>query len=173
MAGATGKPAGSLPEGVSFWHPATLTVTWFGTGLLPKMPGTWGSLATLPLAWVLASRFGPWAVAAAGVAAIAIGLWACHIYLARTRTKDPQEIVIDEVAGQLIAIAPAGLDPLAFALAFVLFRIFDTMKPWPLRALEKLPGGLGVIADDIGAGLYAAAMVSLYVFILGKPSVFL
>lgn len=168
----TMKPSRGLPEGVSFWHPATLAVTWFGTGLLPKMPGTWGSLATLPVAWVLAQRFGPYAVAAAAVIAFVIGLWACRVYLARSRTKDPGEIVIDEVAGQLLAVAPAGLDPLAFGLAFVLFRIFDTMKPWPLRNLEQLRGALGVMADDIGAGLYTAIMISLYFLILGKPGVF-
>jgi phosphatidylglycerophosphatase A len=167
------KPSAGLPEGVSFWHPATLVATWFGTGLLPKMPGTWGALATLPVAWVLAERFGPWAVAAAGILAAALGLWACKVYLAKSPIKDPGEIVIDEVAGQFIAAAPAGLDPVAFALSFVLFRIFDVMKPWPCRALERLPGGAGVIADDIAAGLYAAAIVSLYFFILGKPSVFL
>lgn len=168
----TMKPSNGLPEGVSFWHPATLMATWFGTGLLPKMPGTWGSLATLPVAWVLTERFGPWAVALAGLAALALGLWACHVYLARSRVKDPGEIVADEVAGQLIAVAPAGLDPVAFVLAFVLFRIFDTMKPWPCGALERLPGALGVMADDIAAGLYTAAMIALYFLILGKPGVF-
>ena len=172
MAKRQTQPPTPQPETLSFWHPATLGATWFGTGLLPKMPGTWGSLAALPLAWVLAQRFGPYAVVGAGVLLFVIGLWACAVYLARTRTKDPGEIVIDEVAAVLIAVAPAGLDPIAFMLAFVLFRIFDILKPWPIKAIERLPGALGVMADDIAAALYTAAMVSLYFILLGKPGVF-
>jgi phosphatidylglycerophosphatase A len=167
------KPSKGLPEGASFWHPATLIATWFGVGLLPKMPGTFGSLAALPIAWVLADRFGPYAVAGAGLALFFIGLWASGVYLRQTRTEDPGEIVVDEVSAQLIACAPAGLDPLGFALAFVLFRIFDIMKPWPISALERgLPGALGVMADDAAAALFTAALVILFYVILERPSVF-
>lgn len=161
------------PENVSPWHPVTLIVTWFGTGFLPKAPGTWGSLAALPLAWVVTERFGPIATAALGLALAVIGVFAANAYLRHRRAKDPPEIVIDEVAAQLIAVAPAGLDPLAFGLAFVLFRILDIMKPWPIRALERLEGGLGVMADDIAAGLCTAALVILFFILTGKPSVFL
>lgn len=164
------KPSGGLPNGVSFWHPSTLLATWFGVGLLPKMPGTWGSLAALPVAWLVAERFGPYAVVAVGIVLFAVGMWASTEYLKRTRTQDPGEIVIDEVAAQTIACAPAGLDPVAFLLAFFMFRVFDVMKPWPVNALErKLPGAAGVMADDIAAGLYAAVMVILYFLILGRP----
>lgn len=172
MAAIKLKPSSGLPDGVSFWHPATLASTWFGTGFLPKAPGTWGSLAALPLAWVLAERFGPYAVAGAGLALFALGLLSCRAYLAHTRIKDPGEIVIDEVAAQMIAVAPAGLDPLAFVLGFILFRVFDVMKPWPIRSLERLPGALGVMADDLLAGLFSAALVGLYFRLLGKPGVF-
>lgn len=172
MAGPAPKPSHGLPEGVSFWHPATLAVTWFGTGFLPKAPGTWGSLAALPVAWVVTLRFGPYATAALGVALFVVGVVACNAYLARSRTKDPGEIVIDEVSGQLIAVAPAGLDPLGFALAFILFRVFDVMKPWPLKALERLPRGLGVMADDVAAGLYTAALLILFFVLTERPNVF-
>lgn len=168
------KPSKGLPAGVSFWHPATLISTWFGVGLLPLVPGTWGSLAALPIAWLVAARFGPYAVAAVGLLLFAVGVWAASVHTRHTRAKDPGEIVVDEVAAQMIACAPAGTDPIAFALAFVTFRIFDAMKPWPLRALEnRLPGGLGVMADDFGAGLYAAATVILYFLVLGRPHAFL
>jgi phosphatidylglycerophosphatase A len=166
------KPSNESPEGIPFGHPASLLSTWFGVGRLPWVPGTWGSLAALPIAWLLGWHYGPYAVLFAAGAVFVIGLWACGPYLARTRTKDPGEIVVDEVAGQLIAAAPAGLDPLAFILSFVLFRILDVMKPWPCRALEDLPGALGVIADDIAAGLYAAILIVLYFAILSKPNAF-
>ncbi len=167
------KPSGGLPEGASFWHPSTLIATWFGVGLLPKMPGTWGSLAALPIAWVLADRYGPYAVLAAGLALFALGLWAVSAYLRRTRAKDPGEVVIDEVSAQLVACAPAGTDPLGLALAFVLFRVFDVMKPGPIAALERrLPGAAGVMADDFAAALGAAALVILYYLILGQPNAF-
>jgi phosphatidylglycerophosphatase A len=165
-------PANESPEGIPFGHPANLLATWFGVGRLPLVPGTWGSLAALPVAWVLALYYGPYAVIGAAGVVFLLGLWACTAYLARTRTKDPGEIVIDEVAGQLIAAAPAGLDPLAFLLSFVVFRILDVMKPWPCRALEDLPGAFGVIADDIAAGLYAAVLIAIYFAILGRPNAF-
>ncbi len=160
-------------DDLSFWHPAALIATWFGTGHLPKAPGTFGSLAALPLAWVLAERVGPWAVIAAGLALFVIGHFAVTIYLRHTRTEDPGEVVIDEVAGQLLAVAPAALDPLAFGLAFILFRIFDIMKPWPVNALERgLPGAAGVMADDAAAALYAASLLIIFFIITERPNVF-
>lgn len=159
-------PRGSLPPGLSFWSAPALLSTWFGTGLLPKAPGTWGSLAALPVAWVLAARIGPWAVAAAGAALFLLGLWAVERYLAHAREKDPGPVVIDEVAAQLLAVAPAGLDPLGFALGFVLFRIFDILKPWPLKRLETLrPDALGVMADDLGAAFYTSLCLAVFFII--------
>ena len=163
----------SLPDSLSFWHPAALAATWFGTGLLPKAPGTWGSLAALPIAWVMLERFGPLALAALGCAIFLIGLWAVKIYLGHSEDKDPGIINIDEVAGQLLALVPAGLDPLAFGLGFIAFRFFDVIKPWPIGALERrLDGALGVMADDIAAALFASMIVSLFLFIKEGPNVF-
>ena len=164
MDGSDTPPA--LPDGLRFWTPAALISTWFGTGLLPKAPGTWGSLAALPVAWVIAERFGSIALVVAALVMFLVGLWAVKTYLSHSRDKDPGVIVIDEVAGQLLAVAPAGLDPLAFALGFILFRIFDVMKPWPIGALERrLGGALGVMADDLAAALYAAAIVGIFIII--------
>ena len=167
----------SLPDGLSFWHPAVLAATWFGTGLLPKAPGTWGSLAALPIAWVIAERFGALALVAVGLAIFLVGLWAVKIYLdhspGHSEDQDPGINNIDEVAGQLLALVPAGLDPLAFGLAFIAFRFFDVIKPWPIGALERrLDGALGVMADDLAAALYAAAIVSLFLFIKEGTNVF-
>ncbi|HSR54692.1 MAG TPA: phosphatidylglycerophosphatase A [Alphaproteobacteria bacterium] len=166
-----GRPA--LPPGLDFWHPAALISTWFGSGLLPVAPGTWGSLAALPIAWLLALRLGPWAVAAAGVLLFILGLVAVKSYLARAREEDPRAVVIDEVSGQLLAVAPAGLDPVAFALGFILFRIFDVMKPWPLGAIERgLPGAMGVMADDTGAALYTSICLALFFLLTERTNVF-
>ena len=171
MKAGNARPA--LPEGLGFWSPTALISTWFGTGLLPAAPGTWGSLAALPIAWVVADRFGPFGLIAVGLVLFLAGLWAVGRFLHHGREKDPGMIVIDEVAGQILAVVPAGLDPLAFALGFVLFRVFDIMKPWPVRAVERsLDGALGVMADDIMAALYAAIFVSIFMIILERPNVF-
>ncbi|MDX1483115.1 MAG: phosphatidylglycerophosphatase A [Alphaproteobacteria bacterium] len=163
----------ALPQGLSFWSPPALIATWFGTGLLPKAPGTWGAMAALPVAWVLALRIGPWAVlAAAGVLFLA-GLWAAKAYLAHAREDDPGPVVIDEVAAQLLVLAPAALDPLDYALGFLLFRLFDIMKPWPIKEIERrLPGALGVMADDIAAAIYASICLGVYFVLSGRPHVF-
>ena len=176
MSGGTGASAAAsrLPEGMSFWHPATLLATWFGTGLLPRMPGTWGSLAALPLAWVAADRFGPYGVLATGFLLLAAGLWASGRFLRRAGDRDPRPVVIDEVAGQTLACAPAGLDPVAFALAFALFRAFDILKPWPIGAIERrLGGAAGVMADDLAAALCTVLMIAMYFFVLEQVHVFL
>ena len=164
--------ASTLPQGLSFWSPPALLATWFGAGLLPKAHGTWGSLAALPLAWVLAASFGPWAVVGAAVVIFFVGLWAAARYLAHVREKDPGPVVIDEVAAQMLAVAPAGLDPVAFVLGFILFRAFDIFKPWPLRQLEMLrPDAFGVMADDIGAAFYTSLCLAVYFLIFENLNV--
>ncbi|SLN54629.1 phosphatidylglycerophosphatase A family protein [Oceanibacterium hippocampi] len=155
------------PDGIAFSHPASLIATWFGAGLIPKAPGTWGSLAALPFAWVILEFAGwPW-LALATLLAFLAGLWASAAYCRAKGLKDPGEVVIDEVAGQwlaLLAATSAGSpDPLAFAVGFAAFRLFDIVKPWPVGwADRRLPGALGVMADDILAGLYGLACVAGY-----------
>ena len=167
--GARSSLPPGLPPGLPFWSPAALICTWFGTGLLPKAPGTWGSLAALPIAWVLGARFGPLAVIIAAAVLFGLGLWAAKTYLAHSPDQDPGAIVIDEVAGQLLAVAPAaGLDPLGFGLGFIVFRFFDIFKPWPIKAIElALEGALGVMADDIAAALYTVVLLGLIFMLFG------
>lgn len=136
-------------------RPARLLASWFGAGYLPVAPGTWGSLGALPLAYPL-SWAGPLGLVAGAVAVFAVGLWATAAILRPGGLKDPADVVIDEVAGQLLALAPVAHDPRWWPLAFVLFRAADIRKPWPAAAAERLPGALGVMADDAFAGLYAA-----------------
>ena len=145
--------------------------TFGGVGLLPKAPGTWGSAAAIPFAWALHWAGGFWLVFAATLIAIFAGVWATKVYLAG-RMADPSEVVIDEVAGQLIALWPLsfmlayrGADPHIFPWpgwvgGFLAFRFFDILKPPPIRWVDR-PGPLGVMLDDIVAGIMAAASVLL------------
>jgi phosphatidylglycerophosphatase A len=140
------------------WSPLALAATWLGSGYLPRMPGTWGSLAALPFAAGLVWVGGAWTLAAAALLVGGAGIWVADRYAAGHGAKDPQEVVIDEVAGQWLALVPLALDPLHFAVGFAAFRLVDTLKPWPIRRLERLPGGLGIMADDLAAGIGAAAL---------------
>lgn len=145
--------------GAAFW-----LATWFGSGLLPAMPGTWGALASLPFAWVLASLGGPWLVVAAAAVVFVVGLWASARYMDAVQVHDPGPVVIDEVAAQWLTLAFMPLDPLVYALGFVFFRIADVMKPWPVNWLDRRVGGaIGVMIDDVVAALYAGVALWLVV----------
>ncbi len=132
-----------------------LLATWFGVGNLPFMPGTWGSVAALPLWWLL-QHLGP-----LGYASAVIFLGAAGIYLSGRAAgclnqADAPVIVIDEVVGQLITLAPCPVNWAAVGLGVILFRFFDILKPFPIGAIDsRLRGGLGIVLDDVVAGLYA------------------
>ncbi len=144
-------------------HPACLLATWFGSGLLRPAPGTWGSLAALPFAWIIAYFGGPIALATATVLVFALGCWAGGVYERAGGDKDPGVVVIDEVAGQWLVLIAAPLDPWYYFAGFVLFRICDIFKPWPANwADRKLSGGLGIMMDDILAALYGAAAIAAF-----------
>src|SRR6185295_13138831 len=105
--------------------------TFFGTGLLPVAPGTWASAAALPFAWIIQS-YGGWpALLVAAIIAGLVGWWASARYVAQTGREDPSEIVIDEVAAQWLALCVVPVSLLAYFAAFFVFRVFDTLKPWP------------------------------------------
>lgn len=147
--------------GLPFRHPAVLLATWFGSGLLPGAPGTWGSLAALPCAWIITHYAGAAGLGAALVAVFFAGWWAAEAMSRATGIRDAGTIVIDEVAGQWLTLLAAPLDPLAYALGFLIFRLFDIAKPWPVSwADRRLSGGFGIMADDMLAGLYAALALS-------------
>lgn len=144
---------------------ASLLATAFGIGSFPKAPGTAASLVALPFGWVLIV-FGNAAIFLASVLVVSVvGVWAADRHGKNVGLLDPSDCVIDEVAGQWLALLPLMLtahinSPLALALAFLLFRFFDIVKPWPIAPLERLPGGIGVMADDIAAGLVSAAILA-------------
>ena len=135
----------------------TLLATWFGSGLAPAAPGTFGTLATLPLVALLWWMAPGWPHALAALAIFFVGVWASHDAESRFGRKDPGCVVIDETAGMLVASAWLPPSALHLAIAFALFRVADILKPWPCRRLETLPRGWGVMADDIMAGLWAQA----------------
>jgi phosphatidylglycerophosphatase A len=128
-------------------------------------PGTWGSLATV-LMWDVFSRFlpAPWVLPVnigLVVLAVLVGIPAATQVSRASGVKDPQFVVIDETAGQLITLIGAPLAWKSFLAGFILFRIFDIVKPPPVRQLEKLPEGIGIVADDVAAGLYGLAVMQL------------
>lgn len=148
-------------------HPALLLATWFYSGLAPKAPGTMGSLAALPFAWLIIERFGLFGLVGAILLVFIAGLWASKVYMAETGRDDPGEIVIDEVAGQWIACLPIAAMmstlPLSlgpFILAFAAFRVFDIYKPWPIKIFDRRHDAWGVMMDDVIAGIFAAIIVT-------------
>lgn len=158
-----------IPTGAGNAAVAAL-VTWFGAGRLPGAPGTWGSLAALPFAWLIAGQGGALGLAAAAVVVTVVGIAAAHSYCRRTGEADPSRVVIDEVAGQWVALIGAPLDPVSYLVGFALFRVFDITKPWPANWIDRnVPGGLGVMADDLVAGAYAAAALQMLTRLLPPP----
>ncbi|MBF0614237.1 MAG: phosphatidylglycerophosphatase A [Magnetococcales bacterium] len=139
---------------------ALLCATFFGAGRLPKAPGTWGTLAAVPLAW-LCQMFGDAVLAGVFILITGVGVWSAQVVVEVLKRKDPSEVVIDEVAGFLLTmmIAPRGWGWMVGG--FLLFRLFDIWKPWPVHALERLPGGWGVMADDLAAGVWAGLCLLL------------
>ena len=146
---------------------STLLATGLGAGLSPVAPGTAGSLVGLAIAWLLSSHAGivgsPVGLLMSGLAVAVLGVAVSGPVCRALGSEDPGCIVIDEVAGQLVACAGVGLvagAPLwAWIASFVLFRGFDVVKPLGIRKIQSLPGGWGVVADDILGGAYAAGVL--------------
>lgn len=144
---------------------AMLVATWFYIGRLKPGPGTWASAVGM-LMWVLLGGIlaPAWRVPTLVVAVMAVtalGVAAGNRITADTGDEDPSYVVIDEVAGQWIALIGAPLGWKSMLAGLILFRIFDILKPPPLRRLERFAGGVGIMMDDIGAGLYALAVMQL------------
>lgn len=133
---------------------ALLLSSWFGVGRLPKAPGTFGSVAALP-AVLLMGVLGPMAGAVFLVGFMGLAIRAAGVTEQVLGQKDPGVIVVDEVAGMLFALYLLPVTWGFLAGGFFLFRLFDIAKPFPIRRLERIPGGTGVVLDDAVAGIYA------------------
>jgi phosphatidylglycerophosphatase A len=131
---------------------------WFGCGLVPRAPGTAGTIGALPIYW-LARTQGLWGVGTAAVVITAAGIWSSSRVAKLSGLKDPQFVCVDEVAGVLVTWmgAPPGWQGTLVGL--LLFRILDVVKPYPARTLERLPGGFGIVLDDVAAGLWGGAFL--------------
>ena len=141
---------------------ARLLGTFFYLGYVPKGPGTAGSLGALAIAWGLHTYLNTSAIYIAffGLLLLAPAIWAAGRMAKDSGNKDPQIVVIDEVVGQWITLAgAAALNWKSWLAAFALFRVFDIWKPPPVRQMERIPGGAGIVLDDAIAGIYAALVL--------------
>jgi phosphatidylglycerophosphatase A len=167
----------------------SIALTTFGVGFLPLAPGTWGSIVGVGI-YLVFGWFEAWAMAAylpKGISEVGIsawvhaanilvfllfclaGIWAADRYTVLTNKKDPSEAVVDEVIGQLLTFLfiPFTFNWKYVLAGFLLFRLFDIWKPYPIDSLQDLPGGIGVCADDILAGVYAGASLAI-IFAIGS-----
>ena len=169
-------------KGLKFSDPAVLLATWFGVGLMKPAPGTWGTIAGVPFAIFIAVAFGWIGLFISTIALFFIGAWAAESFEKKSGSHDHGSIVIDEVVGvwialwcmickdALISLGHYGgglqidfsysIEPLYVILAILFFRFFDILKPWPIGYLDKkIPGGLGVMVDDVVAGIFSGLCV--------------
>ena len=141
-------------------NPAVLIATFGGVGWLPRAPGTWASLASLPIGWRIIAQWGPTALAAASTILFFLGVWACNRYEILTGVHDASSCVVDEVVGQWLVLLVVPLDPVFYVCAFFAFRFFDIVKPWPTGWVDRrLLGGLGIMLDDVVAGAQAGIVL--------------
>ncbi len=150
----------------NFLHPAVFISTFFGAGLLKPASGTWGTLAAMPLAFYILKFHGQLAIFIASIVIYLIGVYSSHIFSKITNSHDASEIVIDEVAGVLLTLAFVPYSIESLIIGFLLFRLFDIFKPWPINFIDqKIDGGWGIMSDDMLAGIFAGSLLYLIVFL--------
>ena len=161
-----------LPATVPKSRVSWLIATFFGIGHLQPGSGTWASAVTVLLWWALshylaASWLVPVAIAISVLVTL-IGIPPSTVVARESGIEDPGFVVIDEVAGQMIALIAVPVNWKYMLAGFILFRSFDIVKPFPLRRLEALPGGTGIMMDDVGAGLYALALLQIWLHFIAR-----
>ena len=140
----------------------------FGSGLMPKAPGTFGTLAAIPVYLLLTNLSFTWYLFATLLVTL-LGIAACQYTSDKLNVHDHPGIVIDEIAGYLITMIAAPLNPVWIFTGFILFRIFDILKPWPISWLDKkIQGGLGIMLDDIVAGFFALICLQVIIYSAGQ-----
>jgi len=146
---------------------AAIYATFFGLGFVPLAPGTAASLAVALLYKFFLFKL-TWPVQAGLVLFLFLsGVPAATSTARRLERKDPRPVVIDEAAGQLAALMLVPPDWMSVGIAFLLFRLFDILKPFPIRNLERLPAGWGIMADDIGASFYSRLVLQAFLLVMG------
>ncbi|MEO8741674.1 MAG: phosphatidylglycerophosphatase A [Lysobacteraceae bacterium] len=162
------SPNPSQSPGVLLRHPLGWIASGFGSGFSPRAPGTAGTVAALLPWWWLRELPLPYYIAAI-VVAFAVGVWASSWVVRRSGVQDPQVVVWDEFVGVWIALIAAPVGWPWMLAGFALFRLFDIWKPWPVSwADEKVGGGLGVMLDDVFAGIYALIVMQVAAIIFGR-----
>ena len=139
---------------------AKFIATFFYVGLIPVAPGTFGTIAAIPLFWII-SGLPLYIYLVITLIVILVSVWASTITEVIYRKRDPGQIVADEVAGYLVTMILIPPTALNILYGFILFRLFDILKPPPVRRFEKLPRGWGVVIDDVAAGVYACVCLHL------------
>ena len=151
----------------------SLLATGLGAGLLPRAPGTWGSLLATLLAWPMAIIWGQAGLLIAAIAVFLIGIPVSSAYVEQTGRDDPGEVVIDEFAGQwltlVVAVTATGPNVVLFVAGFLLFRVFDVIKPWPIRMVDqRVKGGFGIMIDDVLAAVPAGVLLYGFAQLMGS-----
>ena len=150
-------------------HPAHFIALGFGSGLAPWAPGTFGTLAAIALYWVLAMALPPLAIALLAIPLFFVGVWACEVTGRDLGVQDHSAMVWDEIVAFLPLAALASASLALQLVAFVLFRVFDIWKPFPIRELEqRVKGGLGVMLDDVVAAVYAYLVFAVLIVVAYK-----
>ncbi len=141
---------------------AVALATWGGVGYIPWVPGTAGSIAGVVTGYLFVLLGLPvWGLAVAAILVFLPGCWAAGVVERNVTTTDPCEVVVDEVVGQWITLAAINpLDWRHWLTALVIFRVFDALKPYPIRLFERLPGGYGILSDDAAAGFCAMIVIA-------------
>lgn len=153
-------------------NPVMFLALGFGSGLAVKAPGTWGTLAAVPLVAAIGLT-NPWIYGAALLLCCLSGIWICGYAARRLGVHDHGAIVWDEVAGYMLTLAFVPMTPLNLLLGFILFRVFDILKPWPIRWLDRrVHGGLGIMVDDLLAGVFAGGLLFLMWSRILQPAMF-
>lgn len=151
----------SRPTVHSLRDPILLLATGLGTGLLPKAPGTWGTLLAVPVAWAVGG-LGPWLGIGLAAALVIAGVPICGYAGRKLGNSDDPAIVWDELAAYLCLTPLMGQNWILLAAGFVAFRAFDIVKPWPIREVDhRLKGGAGTMLDDLLAAVYSAPCLLL------------
>ena len=159
--GAAPVPAAALARG-----PANFLALGAGSGLAPRAPGTFGTLVGIPVLLVMPTGWVPYALVT--LALFALGVWCCDACARDLGVHDHPAIVFDEIVGYLVTMVAAPRSVGFLVLGFALFRFFDVLKPWPIGPLDRrVAGGLGIMLDDVLAGVFAAVGVQLAARLLG------
>ncbi|MBI78182.1 MAG: phosphatidylglycerophosphatase A [Rhodospirillaceae bacterium] len=149
------------------FEPVSLISTCIGIGYLPFAPGTWGSLAALPICWLVLLHGSRGLLLLTAIVLFYIGVIITNFFERRCDNSDPGCIVIDEFVGQMLVLCVASPDLIQFILGFILFRIMDIFKPWPVSMVDKnIKGGFGIMLDDVVAAVYAAIVLYCFIWIM-------